>query len=47
MMIPRMIPQTKAERTASLLDSQAFGHHDPTALRRPELVAAEELEGGD
>jgi hypothetical protein len=47
MMIPRMIPRTKAERMATLLDSQGFGLHDPAALRRPELVTVGELEGGD
>jgi hypothetical protein len=47
MTIPRTIPRTKAESTTSLLDSQAFGLHDPAALRRSELVAAGEIEGGD
>ena len=47
MTIPGMIPRTKAKSTASLLDSQAFGLHDPAALRRTELIAAGELEGGD
>jgi hypothetical protein len=47
MMIPRTIPPTKTESMASLLGSQSFSLHDLAALRRPELIAAGELEGGD
>ena len=44
---PQMIPRTEYRKHGLSTWLQAYGLHDPAALRRPELIVAGELEGGD
>ena len=44
---PRTIPRMEDRKHGLSTWLQAYGIHDPAALRRPELVIAGELEGGD
>ena len=43
--LPRIVPRTEDRKHD--LSTWLCGLHDPAALRRPELIIAEELDGGD
>ena len=44
---PQTIPRNEDRKHDLSTWLQAYGLHDPAALRRPELIVAGELEGGD